>query len=143
MKVWRIEDADGVGMHSKLVAAYDPDHNLMVPTAFNMAISDWCPFDDDVRAQVPPDDDERLQVELARTGQPLSEYLFGFASARQMREYLYRDSWILRLESFGMLVSIYWVESGAVVGDHQVLIPKGLAPLDQYRIGVYFGLSPE
>jgi hypothetical protein len=143
MKVWRVEDADGVGMHSKLVAAYDPDYDLRVPTAFNMAISDWCPFDDDVRAQVPPDDDERLQVELARTGQPLSEYLFGFASARQMREYLYRDSWILRLESFGMFVSIYWVEDGAVIGDHQVLLPKGLAPLDQYRIGVYFGLSAE
>lgn len=143
MKVWRVEDAHGVGMHSKIVADYDADYDLIVPTAFNLAITDWCPFDDDVQAQVPPDDDARLLRELTATGRDISDYLFGFVSARQMRDYLYRDSWIQKLHSFGMYVSLYWVPDGALVGDHQVLIPKGLAPVDQWKIGVYFGVAAE
>ena len=143
MKLWRVEDIHGVGLHSKLVADHDPEYDLITPTAFNMAITDWCPFDDDMRAQVPPEDDEQLMRELARTGAELANHLFAFKSARQMRDYLYRDSWILKLHEFEMYVSVYWVEDGSLVGDHQVLMPKGLKPLERWRIGHYFGLVPE
>lgn len=144
MKVWRVEDINGVGLHSKLVAPHDEEYDLIAPTAFNLAVySDWCPYDDDLGAHPPPDKDISLQRHLAEANAEVRDYLFAFSSPQQMRSYLYRDSWVLKLDEFDMYVAVYWVDSGVVAGDYQVLIPKGLAPLERYRIGYYFGLSKE
>lgn len=144
MKLWRVEDRDGIGMHSKLVAPYDEEYDLFCPSAFNQAILvDWCPFDDDLGAHPPPEDDFLLQQNLANSSASMEDYLFSFSSAQQMRKYLYKDTWIKRLDEFGMQVSVYWVDEGAILGEHQVLIPKGIAPLERYPIGEYFGLNPQ
>lgn len=144
MKVWRVEDAHGVGLHTKLVAPYNEEYDLIVPTAFNQAAySDWHPFDNDLAAHPPPEDDTQLTAELARSGLGMADHFFGFKSARQMREYLYRDSWLMKLDEFDMFVSLYWVEEGLLVGDNQVLMPKGLVPCESHRIGYYFGLAAD
>lgn len=142
MKVWRIEDKEAIGLHNKIVGDYDPEKDLITPTAFNLAIySDWCQFDDDLMAHVPPEKDNLLQTNLKKTGVELSDYLFGFDHPRKMRNYLYKDSWIKLLDQYGMFVALYWVDSGAIKGKYQTLIPKGLKPLETTPIADYFGIK--
>lgn len=140
MKFWRVEDAEGVGMHRKLVEAYDEERHVLAPSAFNLATAERYPYDDDLAAQCPPEDDARLMAELAVTGKEMAEYIFAFSHVRQMRDYLHRDSWIRKLDEFGMLVSTYWVTEGVVMGDTQALIPKESRPLLSWPIGEYFGV---
>ena len=140
MIVWRVEDEEGVGMHRKLVADYDEDE-LIIPSAFNMATHfDWCAYDTDLRAHTPPDEDEQLMAALG--ARPIDGFLFGFSSAKQMRDWLYKDAWILRLDAFGMRVAKYWLEpEEVVVGSTQVLIPVGKKALQTHGIAEYFGMA--
>lgn len=141
MKVWRIEDTDGIGLHSKMVGKYN-ELDLISPTAFNVAVySDWCQFDDDLMAHVPPEKDSLLQESLKKEKIKIEDYLFGFETPRKMRDYLYKDSWIKVLNEYEMQVALYWVEEGVIMGNNQVLIPKNLKPLEKIRIAEYFGIK--
>lgn len=141
MKVWRVEDANGIGLHSKMVGEYN-ELDLISPTAFNLAIySDWCAFDDDLRVHIPPEEDKLLQKNLKKNNTNITDYLFGFDSPQKMRNYLYKDSWIKLLEQYGMQVALYWVDSGTILGKHQTLIPKNVKPVEKTPIGEYFGIK--
>lgn len=141
MKFWRVEDINGVGLHQKVVEGGDPDFDIPFPSAFNRAtMLDWHAYDNDLAAHRPPDDDVRLMSELEKTGKDISEFIFVFTSPRQMREYLYRDSWISKLNEFGMIVSVFYETEGVVVGDTQALLPKHACRLETYPIGEYFGV---
>lgn len=137
--IHRIEDENGVGFGTKLSNIHSEFFGEL--TVWSAVLGKGCSYDLDAKVHPCPDDDVGLMKSL--NGQDISKFLFAFSSAKQMREWLYRDKWLVSLEKYGMLVSSYVIDSEHVIlGDKQCLyLPDKVTYKIQETISDYFGLD--
>lgn len=139
--IYRIEDCNGVGFGTKLSGVHCALRGEL--SVWSAVLGNGCSYDLDANIHPSPDNDELLMYSLG--SQDISLYLFGFSSAKQMREWMYRDKWLVALERYGMLVTKYVVSSEHVIlGEKQCMF---LADKVTYKysesISEYFGFKGE
>lgn len=139
MIIYRIEDVNGIGFGTKLSNVYCPLRGEL--SVWSVVLGNGCSYDLDANIHPCPDDDDILKNILV--GQDISEYSFGFSSAKQMRNWMYKDKWLIALEKHGMFISKYIVDSQYVIlGEKQCmfLIDK-ISYKHQEIISDYFGFD--
>lgn len=130
--IYRIEAITGEGMYrcrSALVSFKDA--------------CDIMPIDE---AKHPtPRNDSLLIMNMEASGldtnsEDVYEYRFGFSSLEQLRNWIYRDSWLIGLHDIGLVITEYCCEDKDVLVGHTQAIFKGSLYRKSYSIKKYFYL---
>jgi hypothetical protein len=123
--VYRIETKDGQGMYRR-------DDEI---TSFL--------FIDDPRHPVPTEDSElRRQSELRAVSWDwdLCRYRFAFGDINQLRNWLYRDTWLRQLHNAGFVMTEYTCsEDDIIIGNTQALFKDVISHV-HHSIIDYFGV---
>jgi hypothetical protein len=139
MLIYRIENGNGVGFGTKLSGVHCDFRGEL--SVWSVVLGNGCSYDLDANIHPGPNDDDSLIKNL--NDRDITKYSFAFASAKQMREWLYRDKWLVALEKYGMVVSTYIIDSQHVIlGDKQCLyLPDKVSYKTEESISEYFGLD--
>lgn len=137
--IYRVEDSNGVGFCTKLSGVHSEFFGEL--TVWSDVLGNGCSYDLDAKIHPGPNDDDSLMKNL--NGRDIALYSFAFSSAKQMRDWLYRDKWLLSLEKYGMMVSTYVIDDEHVIlGDKQCLyLPDKVSYKTEENISDYFGLD--
>lgn len=70
-------------------------------------------------------------------------HFFGFGSIEQLRRWLYKDEWLIKLEEYGLVIAVYEVDDeDAMVGYTQAIFKRtGNDKKTQYNIKQFFNLG--
>lgn len=129
MFVYRIEDEEGVGMYwSKKITAYTDD-DYPVPI--------------DEGKHPPPYRDSLINTQWSlMTLLEQKEYIFGFSSLGQLRNWIYNNDWLMNLHAKGFVISVFEIDEEDVIkGYTQALFIRSKSiSCCSYDIKEFFGL---
>lgn len=137
--IYRVEDENGVGFGTKLSGEKSDFFGDL--TVWSVVLGNGCSYDLDANLHPAPDNDEILMKNLKE--RDITEYTFAFSSAQQMRNWLYRDKWLISLEKFGMVINKCIIDSDYVIlGEKQCIYLKDKVTYKaEEKITEYFGIN--
>lgn len=131
--IYRIESAKGVGLYSYAKAAEFAHRTLI-----------------DCKRHPTPSDDSLLvanvQEYTCKSYFYIDEHMhFGFCSVEQLRSWIYKDEWLVKLHKYGLKIAEYRLYSENVCeGNTQAIFDGGeVLHKKQYSILEYFGLTED
>lgn len=139
MLIYRIEDADGGGL-------YRGDNSFQNPVTSSSSDRHPLPNDDSrlmdsisFRMDLDLGPDERYQH---WTYFLEDEFIFGFASVEQMRNWVYNDEWLVKLDTVGFYLTVYDMpEHHVCVGNTQAVFRRHEALSNRrYTMAQFFNL---
>lgn len=139
MLIYRIEDVDGGGM-------YRGDNSYANPVASSNSDRHPLPNDDSLLM-------DNISFRMDQDVDPCDrhqhwtyfledEFIFGFASVEQMRNWVYNDDWLVSLDHVGFNLTVYDVpENHICIGNTQAVFRRHEATSNRrYTMAQFFNL---